>query len=153
LVSGSSDGTVRLWDTDKRDEAMTFDLARLGEVRSVAISKDSKTLAAGVRYGTVRVYDLATREGKTLKGHVSDVWGVAFTPDGKTLASGDGDWDRPGEVKLWNVETAKEVATLKHTGEVLCLAISADGRQLAAGSWDKSIKLWQLSKVLPEKKP
>jgi len=39
----------------------------------------------------------------TLKGHVSDVWGVAFTPDGKTLVSGDGDGNKPGEVKLWDV--------------------------------------------------
>jgi WD40 repeat protein len=96
---------------------------------------------------------VATREGKTLKGHASDVWGVAFTPDGKTLASGDGDWDRPGEVKLWSVETAKEVATLEHSGEVLCVAISPDGAYLAAGSWDKTIKLWELAKVWPGKKP
>ena len=62
-------------------------------------------------------------QGENAQGtHVSDVWGVAFTPDGKTLVSGDGDWNKPGEVKLWNVEDGKERATLKHTGEVLCVA-------------------------------
>jgi WD40 repeat protein len=127
-----------------------FDVAKLGEVRSVAISRDNKTVAAGVRYGTVKLWDVATRKEKTLKGHVSDVWGVAFTPDGKTLVSGDGDWNKPGEVKLWDVETEKERTTLKHTGEVLCVAVSRDGKYVAAGSWDKMIKVWDLTKVLEQ---
>src|SRR5205823_6882041 len=84
LVSGSSDGTVWLWDAAERQATASFDVAKLGEVRSVAISPDGKTVAAGVRYGTVKVWDIATRKEKTLKGHTSDVWGVAFTPDGKT---------------------------------------------------------------------
>jgi len=102
-----------------------------------------------VRYGTVKVWDVATRKEKTLTGHTSDVWGVAFTPDGKTLVSGDGDWDRPGDVKLWDVDAAKERASLKHTGEVLCVAVSRDGSRLAAGSWDKTVRVWEMSKVLP----
>src|SRR5262249_17373874 len=119
LASGSSDGTVRLWDAAKRGETSAFDVAKLGEVRSVAVSPDGKTVAAGVRYGTVKVWDVSTRKEKTLKGHVSDVWGVAFTPDGKTLVSGDGDWNKPGDVKLWDVDSEKERAALKHSGEVL----------------------------------
>src|SRR5262249_13802857 len=117
LVSGSSDGTVRVWNAATQEEVVAFDVAKLGEVRSVAISADGKTVAAGVRYGTVKVWDVATRQEKTLKGHTSDVWGVAFTPDGRTLVSGDGDWDRPGDVKLWDVDAAKERAALKQTGE------------------------------------
>ena len=42
----------------------------------------------------------------------------------------------------------RQDATLKHTGEVLCLAISPDGRRLAAGSWDRTVKVWDLGRVL-----
>ncbi len=150
LASGSSDATVKLWEAGSWKELASFD-ARDGEVRSLAFSPDGKTLAVGIRYGTVRIYDVPGRkERANFKGHVSDVWAVGFTPDGKTLATGNGDWDRPGEVKLWDAETLKQRGTLPHTGEVLALAISRDGL-LAAGSWDKTIKVWDLTKH-PERK-
>ncbi len=100
----------------------------------------------------MKVWDVATRKETTLTGHAGDVWGVAFTPDGKTLVSGGGDWNRPGDVKLWDLESGKEQADLKHTGEVLCVAVSPDGKRLAAGSWDKTVRLWDLDQVPPEKK-
>src|SRR5947208_367446 len=82
--------------------------------------------------------------------HDSGVSSVAFSPDGKTLASGGGDApsahlvvSRPGEIKLWNVATGKEQATL--TGDrdsVWSVAYSPDGKTLASGSVDDTIKLW-----------
>ena len=113
-------------------------------MRSVAVSPDSKTIAAGLRYGMVKVWDVESRKEKSFKGHSSDVWGVAFAPDGKTLASGDGDWNKPGEVKLWDLTTDKERRTLKHSSEVLCLAISRDGQHMAAGGWDGTVALWKM---------
>ena len=41
--------------------------------------------------------------------------------------------------------TWQERTTLKHSSEVLFLAISPDGRALAAGSWDRTVKIWDLS--------
>ena len=49
---------------------------------------------------------------------------------GKTLVSGDGDWDRPGDVKAWSTDTWKQHAALKTGGEVLCLAFAPDGKSL-----------------------
>ena len=86
------------------------------------------------------------QERAVIKAHKSDVWSVAFFPDSKAFASGDGDWDQPGEVKLWSADMGKAIKTLNHTGEVLCIAVSPDGKLLAAGSWDKTIKLWDLSR-------
>jgi WD40 repeat protein len=77
---------------------------------------------------------------------------VAFTPDGRTLASGDGDWDRPGEIKLWNAANWRERQSLRHSGEVLCLAFSPDGRRLAAGSWDKTVRIWELDRSVASPK-
>src|SRR5262249_8427916 len=122
LATGSSDGTLKLWDASKWQEQLTFS-AGDGEIRSVAFAPDGKTLAAGTRYGKIVRGNLATRqESARLTGHAGDVWAVAFSPDGKILASGDGDWNQPGGVKLWGVATWRERVTLPHTGEVLCLA-------------------------------
>jgi len=80
----------------------------------------------------------------TLKGHTHRVTSVAFSPDGKTLASGSID----KTIKLWNPATGKLKATLEwHTANVYSVAFSADGKTLASGSGDKTIKLWDVSKV------
>jgi len=59
-----------------------------------------------------------------------------------TLASGGGEWNRPGDVILWDLDAEKEIASLKHTSEVLCVAVSRDGKRLAAGSGDHTATVW-----------
>jgi WD40 repeat protein len=78
----------------------------------------------------------------TLTGHTDWVNSVAFSPDGKLLASGSDDYT----IKLWDVATGQEVRTLKgHTYFVLSVAFSPDGRLLASGSGDRTIKLWDVA--------
>ena len=67
--------------------------------------------------------------------------GLAFSLDGKTVASGGTD----DIIIVWNVESGKVIATLKgHTSYVWCVAFSPDGKSLASGGADKTIKLWTL---------
>ncbi|MBD2203040.1 serine/threonine protein kinase [Calothrix sp. FACHB-1219] len=81
-------------------------------------------------------------QSNTLKGHASDVNSVAFSPDGKTLASGSDD----KTIKLWNVETKQEIRTLKgHLQWIWTVAFSPDGKTLASGGADRNIKLWNIS--------
>src|ERR1700727_2112159 len=65
----------------------------------------------------------------TLKGHRGGVTSVAFSPDGKLLASGSAD----KTIKLWDVATGKKEATMKHTSSVLAVVYSPDGKLLASG--------------------
>ncbi|KAE8395978.1 hypothetical protein BDV23DRAFT_178045 [Aspergillus alliaceus] len=76
---------------------------------------------------------------QTLESHSGSVFSVAFSSDGRTLASGSGD----NTIKLWDTTTGTERQTLKgHLGSVNSVAFSPDGRTLASGSDDKTIKLW-----------
>jgi WD40 repeat protein len=92
--------------------------------------------------GKVRLWDVATgRIVVTLEGHTSSVFALAFSPDGKALASGSKD----RTVKLWEVATGKNTASLVgHTSAVEAVAFSPDGKTLASGSDDRTIKLWNL---------
>jgi WD40 repeat protein len=145
---GNSDGRVTLTNMMNGPKFLE---AGAGEVRCVAFSPDGKRLAAGNRYGTVRIWDVATcKEVKTITGHMGDVWSIAFSPDGKTLAAVDTDWKKPSKIKLYDTTTWQERGSLPMPGEILCIAYSPNGEWLAAGSWDKTVRIFSLRKVLPK---
>ena len=147
-MSGSSDSTIRLWRARLGKLEATLNAAA-AEVRSVAISRDGKTLAAGIRYGTLKTWNLATRrEQSSVKAHESDVWSLAFSPGGRRLISGDGDWNKPGQVKLWDAAGLRLRQTLATSGEVLSVACSPDGRTIAAGCGDRTVKAWAVDDEL-----
>ena len=79
---------------------------------------------------------------QTLSGHSDYVFSVAFSPDGKVLASGSYD----NTIKLWEVKTGRLINTLTgHSDSVSSVAFSPDGQVLASGSLDKTIKLWEVA--------
>jgi WD40 repeat protein len=86
----------------------------------------------------------APRPKAVLRGHKDYVEGLAFSPDGKVLASGS--WDKT--IKLWDVKTGKNTTTLKPAGDFWCcsVAFSPDGKKLAAGGLGDIIDLWDLAR-------
>ncbi len=111
---------------------------------SLAFSPDGLHLvSAGASDPTVSVRDVAGEKPPLrLKGHASPSTGVAFSPDGKLIASTSHDQT----LKIWDAATGAELRTLRgHAGYVMKVAFSPDGRYLASGSWDSTVKVWDVA--------
>ncbi len=110
-------------------------------INGLAISSNGEYWAASSRRGEVRVWEAG---GQTLhriwQAHTERVWSLAFSPDGRMLASGS--WD--GLVKLWEVTSGMLVWSGRHTGNINSVAFAPDGSRLASASYDSTVKLWDV---------
>jgi WD40 repeat protein/serine/threonine protein kinase len=142
LASGASD-EVKVWDAQTGKALTSFTVGNKGAVQSVAFSPDGKRLATGSSFrvantfllgGEAKVWDAESgKELLSLEGHDRAVTSVAFSPDGKLLATASLD----NTVKVWDAQTGKELRALKgHTGltGVNCVAFSPDGKRLASST-------------------
>ena len=102
-------------------------------------SLDGKKLEAGNGVG-LTFWDMPSgMKLSTSNPAVYNIWSVAFSPDGKSLAAGT----EAGVVKILDVPTGRERMTLKgHTDMVHGVAFSPDGRAIVSASMDKTLKLW-----------
>ena len=141
LASSGFDSRLRLWDANTGHHIATL----RGGGYAVAFSPNGKLLANayggdGIT-GTIGLWDPHTGELRHVLGPYHGLLNcVAFSPDGKTLASGGQD----SEIILWDIPTAQRRLSLttQHTGAVYSVAFSPDGKTLASGSQDQTLRLW-----------
>jgi WD40 repeat protein len=150
-------GEVKVWDTADEKGVQNFK-GHTGPVTSLAFNHDGSILAGagfgggpGAPCDTVKLWEVKTgKEVLTVNGDPNGASSfkrirVAFSPDGKRLASASFD----GTVKVWEVENDKALRTLQGAKEGKSMfggfvAFSPDGKRLVSPSFDKTVKLWDL---------
>ncbi|HID68657.1 MAG TPA: WD40 repeat domain-containing protein [Roseibacterium sp.] len=140
IVSGSEDGTLRLWDAQTG--------APIGEplrghesfVASVAISPDGQRVVSGSWDNTLRLWDAQTGAliGEPLRGHEGVVTSVAFSPDGQRIVSGSGD----NTLRLWDAQTGYAILLLGTNEEVFGVAFLGSSDRIVAGLGDGTLVIW-----------
>ncbi len=150
IATASWDHTVKVWDAMTGQEL--FSLSKDTELTDVAFSPDGKRLAASGNDGTATVWDvsaalntgISASEGRvlyTLSGHTALVARIAFSPDGRYLATASFD----GTAKVWDAASGQAWLTLSAGPDALTdVAFSPDGTRLATGGFEGRVRVYVL---------
>ena len=140
IISGSSDGTIKIWNLTGREA----EFATLGRhtdvVNAVVVTPDGQWLISASEDRTLKIWRLNDlQEQYTLEGHELGLTAVGVTSEGQQAISAS--WD--GALKSWNLERGTELLTLRgHNRAIYGVAISPDGKTVASASAEKVIRLW-----------
>jgi WD40 repeat protein len=149
VVTASADGTVRQWDVATGQPAGIPYRGHRNAVRTAVYSPGGRRIASGGHDGTVRLWGAEDQEDlAVLHGHTGIVFELAFSPDGRQLASSSRFMDRAARV--WEVGPGSSPVLLRdHTSYVYPVAYSPDGAWIASGSWDGTVRVWDARTGLP----
>jgi hypothetical protein len=139
-LASAGDKAVFTWDADSGKQLRQLTVDHDGP-QSLTLSPDGKLLAAGCK-DTVYLWDSAGKERARMGGHRGAINAIAFSADGKMLASAGAD----GTVQVWDPVAGKLLKTLgKHKGQALAVAFAPNSQILASGGEDKTLMIWDIS--------
>lgn len=144
-LSGSWDGTLRLWDLNSGNTTRRF-VGHTKDVLSVAFSADNRQIVSGSRDKTINLWNTLgqLKYSITDDGHKEWVSCVRFSPNLTTPLIVSAGWDKV--VKVWNLTHCKiRTNLLGHTGYVNSVTVSPDGSLCASGGKDGTAMLWDLN--------
>ncbi len=160
LVAAGDDKVIRVWNTHNSQQVMEIRGELAGDIKgsitSMAVSPDDKWLAVGVFYphlrrgmeirGYLRIHDFQSgRLVRVLSGYTKVLTTLQFSQDGSLLLGAEGLNDDP-LIILWDTNTWEVKKQIRgHTGTISRVIFSPDNRLILSSSWDKSIRIWDLS--------
>jgi len=117
-------------------------------VWSLAWTSDAKKIIAGIRGGSIRIFDTATwQQIAILEGHIEAVYSLSLFQNDRLLASGSED----NTARLWNLDINLPIGPpIPHKNTVYSAAISLDGKQLVTGCGDTNAYVWDIHTTLKD---
>ncbi len=128
------------WLAHKELEAMVAGLKVIRRILSPNIYKIISAYTKGKAFGRLWEVIYNIRESNRFEGHRNGILSIAFSPDGKTIASSSDD----NTIKLWDLDGQELLTLTGHSKRVWSVIFSPDGKTIASGSDDSYIKLWDL---------
>jgi len=142
LAVGDRAGTVRWLDGETGEPLATPSTAHHYSVSKIAFCREGTQAASTADEGTVAIWDLSSfQPTDVFRGHMLGAHGVAFSPDGRRLATSSNGREA---IKLWDLSTRREPIVLAGQGSSIGGAVfSPDGKWLAARNGKNQLQLWQ----------
>jgi len=143
-LSGSWDGTLRLWDLQTGKTTKQF-VGHKADVLSVAFSADNRQIVSASRDKTIKLWNTLGECKYTISDESHSEWisCVRFSPNVSNPLIVSAGWDKL--VKVWNISNCKLKANLAgHSGYVNTVTVSPDGSLCASGGKDGVAMLWDL---------
>ncbi|KAG2455313.1 GBLP protein, partial [Polypterus senegalus] len=144
-LSGSWDGTLRLWDLTTGTTTRRF-VGHTKDVLSVAFSADNRQIVSGSRDKTIKLWNTLGVCKYTIQdeSHTEWVSCVRFSPNSSNPIIVSCGWDKM--VKVWNLANCKlKTNHIGHTGYLNTVTVSPDGSLCASGGKDGQAMLWDLN--------
>jgi tetratricopeptide (TPR) repeat protein len=147
VVTTSSDRSARIWDW-KAGRVLAM-MEHEAQVNHASFSPGGRRVVTASSDGTARVWDAATGKAVTpALSHGEPVLLACFSPDGRLIATGSGQWDKAhvGEARVWDAATGDFVTLpMRHGAAIRSLAFSPDNRHLlTAANRDPAARVWSL---------
>lgn len=137
LFTGSSDGSLKVWDTSTGRASTTL----RGGQPIVAVDVYDRLVAGASTDRTVRVWDVSKERVKFhATGHSNKVHAVRFSADGRLMVTGSTD----RTIKVWDVTSGREVRSIRSSSTCNALDVSVDGSIIASGHQDGAVRLWDI---------
>ncbi len=140
LATAGVHGTITLWDASSFARKASFTVGTDADPLRIVYSPDGKILAAGLRTEVKLIESASNKVIRILPESGELVSSIAFSADGRTLASGDLD----AKVRLWDVASGKNLAVLDGKYWIGSVAFSRDGQTLIWGDADGAISFWDI---------